>query len=148
MSNSKLMVHFIWTTKKRQPIITKKLKPLLLSHIKTNSIEKGIYIDCMNCVEDHIHLLISLGREQTSSKVAMLIKGESSHWVNKQKICDYKFEWQKDYLSIGICENRIPIVRKYIANQAMHHEKKSYEEEFKEILKAHGLYIDSAKADL
>ena len=50
-------------------------------------------------------------------------------------------------LSIAICENRIPVVRKYIANQEKHHEKISYDEEFKSILKAHGLYVDPAKAD-
>lgn len=60
------------------PIITPELKPLLLSHIKENSKTKEIFIDTLNCVEDHIHLLISLGTEQTISKIAMLIKGESS----------------------------------------------------------------------
>ena len=62
------------------PIISKELKPVLLDHIKENSVKKEIYVDCFNCVEDHIHLLISLGTEQPISKVAMQIKGESSLW--------------------------------------------------------------------
>ncbi len=85
MPYTKVMIHFIWSTKNRVPIISKNLKPLLLSHIKENSVAKNIFIDALNCVEDHIHLLISLGTEQTISKLAMLIKGESSFWVNKQK---------------------------------------------------------------
>ncbi len=80
------MIHFIWSVKNRQPTISASLKPLLLAHIKANSKLKEIFIDTLDCVEDHIHLLISLGTEQTISKVAMLIKGESSFWVNKQKI--------------------------------------------------------------
>lgn len=59
---------------------------LLLLHIKENSKTKEIFLDTLNCIEDHIHLLISLGTEQTIAKIAMLIKGESSSWVNKQKL--------------------------------------------------------------
>ena len=78
MPFTKVTIHYIWATKNRHPFITKELKPLLLLHIKENSIRKGIFIDCLNCIEDHIHLLISLGKDQTIAKVAMLIKGESS----------------------------------------------------------------------
>ena len=83
MPYTKVLIHFIWATKNREHLISKELKPLLLQHIKDNSIKKGIFIDTMNCVSDHMHLLISLGTEITIAKTAMLIKGESSFWVNK-----------------------------------------------------------------
>lgn len=86
MPYTKVMLHFIWSTKNRIPIITSELKMLLLLHIKENSKTKEIFLDTLNCIEDHIHLLISLGTEQTIAKIAMLIKGESSSWVNKQKL--------------------------------------------------------------
>jgi len=111
----KVYIHFIWATKNRKPIITKELKPLLLTHIKENSIKKGIFIHSLNCVEDHVHLLISLGSEQTISKVAMLIKGESSFWVNKQKLTPYKFEWQDEYIALAVSESAIPNVSRYIS---------------------------------
>ncbi len=82
MPYTKIWIHLIWSTKNREKIITGELKPLLLEHIKENSKSKDIFIDCINCMSDHIHLLISLGREQTISKVVMLLKGESSNWVN------------------------------------------------------------------
>ena len=72
----KVLIHYIWSTKNREHLITKELKPQLLSHIKENSIKKGIFIDTLNCISDHIHLLISLGSEQTIAKTAMLVKGE------------------------------------------------------------------------
>ena len=71
MPYAKVMIHFIWSTKNREKLISQKLKPLLLAHIKENSVNKGIFIDCVNCVEDHIHLLISLGTEQTIARVAI-----------------------------------------------------------------------------
>jgi len=86
MPYTKVLIHYIWSTKTRDHLITKEFKPLLLLHIKENSIKKEIFIDTLNCVSDHIHLLISLGTEQTIAKTAMLIKGESSSWIIKTKV--------------------------------------------------------------
>ncbi len=138
MPYTKVMIHFIWSTKNRVPIISKNLKPLLLSHIKENSVAKNIFIDALNCVEDHIHLLISLGTEQTIAKLAMLIKGESSFWVNKQKIIKDKFEWQDEYIALSVSESAIDKVRQYILNQDDHHKKKSFMQEYDDFLKLHG----------
>ena len=138
MPYTKVMIHFIWATKNRMAIISKDLKPVLLSHIKENSILKQIFIDTLNCVDDHIHLLISLGTEQTISKIAMLIKGESSFWTNKQKIIKQKFEWQDEYIALSVSESAIDKVRQYIMNQEEHHKKKTFMQEYEEFLKLHG----------
>jgi REP element-mobilizing transposase RayT len=119
------------------PIITCELKLLLLPHIKQNSIKKEIFIDTLNCVEDHIHLLVSLGREQTISKIAMLIKGESSFWVNKEKLTKQKFEWQDEYIALSVSESAINKVRQYILNQEEHHKKKTFTQEYEEFLTIH-----------
>lgn len=132
------MVHFMWATKNRERIISKQLKPELLAHIKENSVKKEIYIDCLNCVEDHIHMLVSLGIDQTVSKVMQLIKGESSFWVNNQKVIPNKFEWQDDYIGLSVSESAIDKVRGYIANQEQHHQKKTFTQEYNEFLAAHG----------
>lgn len=79
-------LHVIWSTKNRTKIITKELKQILLEHIKANAKQKGIFIISINCVQDHIHLIISLGSDQTIGKVVQLIKGESSFWVNKNNL--------------------------------------------------------------
>ncbi len=149
MPYCKVMLHYIWATKNREPLITKGLKPLLLKHIKENSIRKGIYIDSLNCIEDHIHLLVSLGREQTIAKVAMMIKGESAFWVNKQNLIKEKFEWQDEYFVLSVNESGIEKVRSYIANQEEHHKKKTFEQEYDEFMKLHGFHKDVlAKAKL
>ena len=137
MPYTKVMLHYIWATKNRLPIISKELKPVLLDHIKENSFKKEIHIDCLNCVEDHIHLLISLGTEQTISKVAMLIKGESSLWVNQQKIIKSKFEWQSDYIALSVSQSAVAKVREYIAKQEEHHLKHTFAQEYEGFLFAH-----------
>jgi putative transposase len=131
MPFNKVYIHFVWATKNRQQLINKDLKPVLLKHIKENSAKKGISIDCMNCVSDHIHILILLGREQTIANTAMLIKGDSSLWVNKEKIIRNKFEWQDEYIAMSVNHNALKTMRGYIANQEEHHHKNSFVDEYK-----------------
>lgn len=89
----------------------------------------------MNCVNNHAHFLISLGREQTISKIVMLIKGESSNWVNKNKLLKAKFEWQDEYIAVSVSESVVNNVREYIKNQEDHHRTKSFEEEYNLFIK-------------
>ena len=139
MPYTKVMIHFIWATKNRIPLITHELKPLLIAHIIENSKKKEIFIDSLNCEEDHIHILLSLGTEQTIAKTAMLIKGESSYWVNKQKLSKSKFEWQDEYIALSVSESGITSVRQYIANQEEHHKKKTFMQEYEAFLESSGI---------
>jgi putative transposase len=148
MPYTKVLIHFIWSTKNRQHLITNDLKPLLLNHIKENSIKKGIFIDTLNCVSDHIHLLVSLGSEQTIAKSAMLIKGESSFWINKQKLIKKSFEWQDEYIALSVSYSAVDKVRSYILNQEQHHKKKTFTEEYEEFLNAHHFEKVLAKANI
>lgn len=148
MPYTKVLIHFIWATKNREHLISNELKPLLLNHIKENSLKKGIFIDTLNGVSDHIHLLISLGTEQTIAKTAMLIKGESSFWVNKQTLITNKFEWQDEYIALSVSYSAIDKVRAYILNQEAHHRKKTFAEEYEGFLNAHRFEDGLAKANI
>ncbi|MFH1196162.1 MAG: transposase [bacterium] len=141
MSFIKIMVHSSWSTKNRELMITQDLKPIIINHILDNAKIKYIYIDTINCVSDHIHLLLSLGVDQTISKVLQLIKGESSFWVNNQKITKYKFEWQDDYFAISVSESVLEKVRTYIRNQEEHHRKKTFMEEYEEFIKKYNPHV-------
>lgn len=134
----KIWIHLIWATKNRENLITKDLKPKLIEHIRSNAKQKEIWLDSVNCIGDHIHLLISLGSEQTISKVVMLIKGESSFWVNKSKLILGKFEWQDEYMAYSVSDSVVQRVRNYISNQEEHHRVKSFGEECDEFLKQLG----------
>lgn len=139
MPYTKVLIHFIWATKNREHLISKELKSLLLQHIKDNSIKKGIFIDTLNYVSDHLHLLVSLGTEQTIAKTAMLIKGvpPERDWVNKQKLIKSRFEWQDEYIGLSVSYSAIDKVRAYISNQEEHHKLKTFAEEYEEFLNAH-----------
>ena len=130
----KIWDHLIWSTKNRERIITKEIKTKLLDHIRENAKTKNIFIDFINCEPEHVHTIISLGSDQTISKVAQLIKGESSNWINKNKLIKGNFEWQDEYIAVSVSESQINIVREYIKNQEEHHRKKSFVEEYEEFI--------------
>lgn len=134
----RIWVHLIWGTKWREKIITKGLKPKLMGHIRENAMAKNIYVDFMNMVEDHTHLLVSLGASQSISKIAGLLKRESSHWVNKKQLTGGRFEWQDDYIALSVSEREVDRVREYIKNQEEHHRKKSFAEEYEHFLEKLG----------
>jgi len=147
MPNIKVWVHLIWTTKNKEKILLNELKPLLFNHIKESAKQKSIYIDCINGVSDHVHLLVSLKGDQCLSKITQLIKGESSHWVNLNNLSNRKFEWQDEYIAVSVSESVVPRVREYIRNQEEHHRKKSFQEEYQIFLEKYGFAHLVAKAE-
>lgn len=134
----RMWIHLIWSTKNRDKTISKKLKPLLLNHIRDNAKQKNIFLNQINCVEDHCHALVSLGASQTISKIALLIKGESSHWVNHNHLINGKFEWQDEYIAVSVSESTVSKVRNYIKNQEEHHRQKTFKEEYDLFIKKYG----------
>ena len=89
----KVYIHFVWSTKNRLPYLnTIDLRKSMWKHIKENAVKKEIFVDYFNGYKDHCHCLISLGSEQTISKVMQLIKGESAFWFNNQKFISGKFQ--------------------------------------------------------
>ena len=84
----------------------------------------------MNGYHEHVHCLVSLGSDQAIDKVAQLIKGESSFWLNnKSGLNAARLEWQDDYFAVSVGESVVDTVRAYIDNQVFHHQKKTFAEE-------------------
>lgn len=104
----KIYIHFVWSTKNRKPYLdSSELRNKIWDHITDNATSKNIFIDIVNGYHDHCHTLISLGIDQTISKVMQLIKGESSYWINKNELCKEKFEWQDEYFAVSVSESMI-----------------------------------------
>jgi len=65
----------------------------------------------------------------SGTKVANLIKGESSHWINSNDFIPQKFAWQDGFSVFSVSHSMVETVRKYIFNQQEHHRKTTFEEE-------------------
>lgn len=139
-----LYLHIVFSTKNRFPFLdTPELRRTVWKHILQNATEKGIFIDFVNGYSDHCHILLSLGSEQTLSKTIQLIKGESSFWINKNNLCNQKFEWQNNYFAVSVSPSAVSRVRNYISTQEEHHKTKTFAEEYDEFIKSVTLHIPS-----
>ncbi len=146
MSWVRIWVHLVFSTKNKIPFLNSiEIRNKVFSHISENAKEKDIWLDSVNGHKEHAHCLVSLGREQTISKVAQLIKGESSFWINKNEMIPQKFEWQDDFWAVSVSESHVPKVQKYIAAQEQHHGIKSFKEEIDEFMEKYGWSYVSGK---
>jgi putative transposase len=130
MSFVRIWVHLVFTTRDREPYFTSEIRRQLIAHIIANGKSKDIFLEAIGGWSEHLHLLISLGREQAIAKVAMLIKGESSHWLNQQNLFHGKFYWQDDYFALSVSESQLEKVKAYIQNQEEHHKAVPFAKEY------------------
>lgn len=139
MAYVKILIHAVWGTKNHHPFLTKEIKQKVISHIKENGIKKQICIDRLNGHTEHMHCLFWLNADMSVAKALQLLKGESAHWVNKEKLFKSNFEWADEYYSVSISESQINNLRRYIDGQEVHHEKVTFKEEYDEFIKYNNL---------
>jgi REP element-mobilizing transposase RayT len=138
MAYVRIWLHCVWGTKNRVHFLTGRKKYDIISHILSYTKSKGIYIDLLDGHDEHLHCLLRLKCDQTIAYVMQMIKGESSYWINKNRITNYRFEWADEYYCVSVSESAVPEVRKYIKNQEEHHRKKSWDMEYEELMKQYG----------
>jgi len=126
--------HLVWATRNRLPLLGPEIKNLVFEHIQQNAKEKNIYLEMVNGHTDHIHCLVSLSCDQTLSEIVQMIKGESSFWINKQKLSKRHFAWQDEYFAISVSPAHLDNVRNYITNQEDQHKKITWNEEYEMFL--------------
>ena len=131
----KILVHAVWATKDRKPLMSKVNKDAVCEHIRENAKRKNIHLINVNGWLDHLHALVSLSAEQNISTLMNLLKGESSYWGNKNLQWSEKFGWQDEYFAVSVCESQFEAVNNYITNQEEHHKRKTFQQEYDEFIK-------------
>ena len=90
-------------------------------------------------IEDHVHVLILAPTTIAPFEIAKYLKGDSSKWI-KEEFADLQaFAWQDGYGAFTVSKSNIPAVVEYIQSQRVHHQKKSFQEEYLEFLQKHGV---------
>lgn len=103
--------------------------------------EGGIAL-IVNGTADHVHILAKLRQDKAVSKPIGEVKANSSGWISRTFKEAAGFAWQEGYGAFTVSESQAPKVRRYIERQEEHHQRISFLEEFKVILRAHGLPFD------
>jgi len=139
---TKILVHFIFSTKNREPLISPELEKPLFSYMVGIATNHGCYTVALNGTADHVHMLISLGKMVPIAKLMEEVKGDSSRWVNKEHRQAMPFRWQDGYAGFSIGESGLAATSQYIANQKSHHQRWSFQEELIRFLNKYGIEYD------
>lgn len=124
-----IWIHAICATKNRQKLLAKNVRMELFRHIHSRLKEIELYLDVINGVEDHIHCLFRLSPTQNISLVIKNLKGESSRWINENKLTEGIFEWQEGYGAFSVSPSAVSKVRNYILDQETYHGNTDYKTE-------------------
>jgi putative transposase len=133
----KLWVHLIWSTKKREALMTNRKLFQICQHIKDAHAGKDFFVDTVNGWQDHLHCLVSFKPKESVSSISQAIKGESSHWMGESGLIEGSVIWQDGYAAFSVSESQILKVRNYIINQKKHHENLSFEKELESLKMLH-----------
>jgi REP element-mobilizing transposase RayT len=102
-------------------------------------IDTGCPMRIINGMPDHIHCLFLLNPNKAVTDIVKQVKGSCSHEINKQNITKEKFSWQTGYAAYSVSESVLEKVFQYIKNQKKHHEKITFQKEYENFIRLHGL---------
>jgi REP element-mobilizing transposase RayT len=91
---------------------------------------------------DHVHVLRRFSRTITLADFVRELKRDSSKWLKTKSHELADFHWQDGYGAFSISPSHVEALRRYIANQRAHHEKESFQDEFRRLLKKYGVEYD------
>ena len=136
-------LHIIWSTKDRDRCLFKASAVKIRQHLIEKAEKNNAPIETINIQPEHVHILINLPATKSLDSVVHQLKGESSHWINDEKIVPGKFRWQKGYGAFSLGVSILEQVKEYIKNQEEHHRRKTFLEEYGEFLEKYGFEVDS-----
>jgi REP element-mobilizing transposase RayT len=133
------LFHCVFSTKERRQIITPELTLALPRWHRPREPHEDLAV---GGIEDHVHILLSIPGTLAVAKAIQVIKGGSSKWVHDTLPGMRTFAWQEGYGAFSIGISQIDPTTAYIQSQAEHHRRRSFQEEFLEFLKKHGIEYD------
>ncbi len=140
---TQIHIHGIFGVQNRLSLIQESWKDELYKYI-TGIIQNNHHkLIAVNGIPDHVHVLFGMRPTQSLSDLMKDIKGSSSKWINQKRIVKGRFSWQAGFGGFSYSKSQIPRIAGYIENQQEHHKKKSFIDEYVEILEAYGIDYDS-----
>jgi REP element-mobilizing transposase RayT len=141
-SLAQILVHLVFSTKNREPFLSETIRDELHAYIGGIVENQGGTLLKAGSVSDHIHLLIAHPRVCSPSDLVQEIKISSSKWLKTKSAEFARFHWQSGYGMFSISPIHRGALEQYIATQAEHHRKVSFQEEYRRLLEKYGVSSD------
>ena len=139
---SELYVQVVFAVGGRQNLIAKSWSQELykyMSGIITAKNQKSIIV---NGMPDHIHIFIGLRPSMAVSDLVRDVKNNSTNFINERHFVKGKFFWQEGFGAFSYSHSQVMGVYDYILNQEEHHVKKTFKEEYIDLLKKFEIQYD------
>ena len=139
---TQIHIHAVFAVQNRISLIHKFWQERLYKYIIAIIQKHGHKVLSIGGMPDHIHILFGFRPTQALSALIQEVKRDSSEWINKEKLVMGRFSWQEGYGAFSYSKSHVSQVAKYIETQEKHHQKKSFLEEYKKILRDFDLEYD------
>jgi REP element-mobilizing transposase RayT len=93
-------------------------------------------------VADHVHILTTLARTLSQAQLIEEIKKASSKWIKALDARYRGFFWQRGYAAFSVSPSQLDAIVEYVNKQPEHHRTRTFQEEYRELLRRHGVDFD------
>ena len=132
---SQIYLQFVFSVKQRENLIAKEHKEELHKYISGLVQNRKAKMLAIHCMPDHTHLFVGIKPTVLISDFIKEVKVESNEFINNKKWVRGKFNWQEGYGVFSYSHSHIGTVINYILNQEIHHQKRTFKQEYLELLK-------------
>ena len=131
---SQIYIQYVFAVKGRANLLQQPWRTEVFKYMAGIIKAKGQKSIIVNGVADHVHVFVGLKPAMNISDLVRDIKNNSSNFINEQKFIQTKFSWQEGYGAFSYGQSQLDHVIQYINNQELHHQRKSFKEEYIELL--------------
>ncbi|MHB1179076.1 MAG: IS200/IS605 family transposase [Daejeonella sp.] len=131
---SQIYLQFVFAVKHRQNLIAKEHKEEVHKYITALVQHRKAKMLAIHCMPDHIHFFVGYKPNVLISDFVKEIKVESNEFINNKNWIREHFNWQEGYGVFSYSHSHIDRVVKYILNQEKHHTKKTFRQEYHQLL--------------
>jgi REP element-mobilizing transposase RayT len=141
-SLSKVILHIIFSAKNREPWLDSNVRPRMHAYLATICRDVGAELVHVGGVSDHVHILTTLPRTLSQAQLIEQIKKASSKWIKALDTRYRGFLWQRGYGAFSVSPSQLEAVLEYVNKQQEHHRTRTFQEEYRELLRRHGIDFD------
>ena len=131
---SQIHVQVVFAVQNRESLIGGKWKDELYRYLVGIIQNHQHKVIAINGMPDHVHILIGLRPSQSISELIKIVKGDSSKWIHQKGFVMRKFSWQEGYGAFSYGKSQVNDVIEYIKRQEIHHQRKTFKEEYQQFL--------------
>jgi REP element-mobilizing transposase RayT len=141
-SLSKVILHIIFSTKNREPWLDSAVRPRMHAYLATICRDLGADFVHIGGVSDHVHIITTLPRALSQAQIVEELKTASSKWIKALDARYHGFFWQRGYAAFSVSPSQLEAVLQYIEAQQEHHRTRTFQEEYRELLRRHDVDFD------